>query len=166
MKNIILSEELNNMKYLLGYKRGLVISEQAATTSAPAATTSAPAATTPAPAATTPAPTNTVDLIKQIQTILKTKYKVNLGTTGPNKDGVDGSWGKNTQAGLETALKSIASTTTNTAPAQGTTTTNTVPAQGTTNTAAAPATAAPAQQFKAAELPKDIGFKPSTPALK
>ena len=147
MKNIILSEELNSMKYLLGYKRGVVISEQAVGTVQPTAA----ATTQPAPA--TAAPTNTVDLIKQIQTILKTKYNANLGTTGPNKDGIDGMWGKNTQAALETALKSVQA-----APAPATTTT--APAAATTTTAA------PATQFKPADLPTDIGFKPSTPALK
>ena len=158
MKNIILSEELNNMKYLLGYKRGLVISEQEGGAVQPAATT---AATTPLTASTTPvtaAPTNAVDLIKQIQTILKTKYKVNLGTTGPNKDGVDGSWGKITQSGVETAIKSISGVPAPAAPATE------APATAAPATAA-PATAAPVQQFKAAELPKDIGFKPKTPAL-
>jgi hypothetical protein len=156
MKNIILSEELNSMKYLLGYKRGVVISEQAVGTVQPTAT----ATTQPAPATATP--TNTVDLIKQIQTILKTKYNANLGTTGPNKDGIDGMWGKNTQAALETALKSV-----QTAPAATTTTataTTTQPAVATTTTA--PAATAPATQFKPADLPTDIGFKPSTPALK
>lgn len=158
MKNIILSEELNSMKYLLGYKRGVVISEQAVGTVQPAAA----ATTQPAPA--TAAPTNAVDLIKQIQTILKTKYNANLGTTGPNKDGIDGMWGKNTQAALETALKSVQ-------PAAAATT---QPAAATTQPAAATAattqpaaaTAAPATQFKPANLPTDIGFKASTPSLK
>jgi hypothetical protein len=34
--------------------------------------------------------------VSQIQTYLKTKGH-NLGTTGPNKDGVDGLWGKKTK---------------------------------------------------------------------
>ena len=91
------NEELKMMKYLLGYQRGKVISEQ----DAPAATT--PAATT-APAATaTPQ-----DLIKQIQTVLKTKYNANLGNYGV--DGVDGKWGNLTQTALENALKTVGET--------------------------------------------------------
>jgi hypothetical protein len=76
MKNLV-NEELNKMKYLLGYHRGMVISEQ----DAPAATTK--------------------DVIKQIQRILVDKYKDNLGTTGDLKDGVDGDWGNLTQSALE-----------------------------------------------------------------
>ena len=65
MKNLV-NEELNKMKYLLGYQRGMVISEQDAT----AATAK--------------------DVIKQIQRILVDKYKVDLGKTGDKYDGVDG----------------------------------------------------------------------------
>ena len=57
------------MKYLLGYQRGMVISEQ----DAPAATTE--------------------DIIKQIQTILNTKYGSKLEP--------DGKWGNLTQGELE-----------------------------------------------------------------
>jgi len=76
MKNLV-NEELNKMKYLLGYHRGMVISEQ----DAPAATAK--------------------DVIKQIQRILVDKYKVNLGNSGDLKDGVDGDWGNLTQGALE-----------------------------------------------------------------
>jgi hypothetical protein len=76
MKNLV-NEELNKMKYLLGYHRGMVISEQ----DAPAATAK--------------------DVIKQIQRILVDKYKVNLGNTGDLEDGVDGDWGNLTQSALE-----------------------------------------------------------------
>lgn len=48
---------------------------------------------------------NSVDLIKKIQTVLKDKYKAQLGTSGPNKDGVDGKWGKLTQSAFENAVK-------------------------------------------------------------
>jgi hypothetical protein len=57
-----------------------------------------------------------VEVIKKIQTILKTKYGANLGTSGPNKDGVDGKWGKLTQTAFENAVKNIKPA------AQGTTT--------------------------------------------
>ena len=76
MKHLV-NEELNKMKYLLGYQRGMVISEQ----DAPAATVE--------------------DVIKQIQRILVDKYKVDLGKTGSTGDGVDGDWGNLTQAALE-----------------------------------------------------------------
>lgn len=85
------NEELKMMKYLLGYQRGKVISEQ-----------DAPAAT--APAAATPQ-----QLIQQIQTVLKTKYNASLGNFGPNKDGIDSKWGNLTQTALENALKNIKS---------------------------------------------------------
>lgn len=80
------NEELNMMKYLLGYQRGKVISEQ----DAPAATPQ--------------------QLIQQIQTVLKTKYNANLGNYGPNKDGIDSKWGNLTQTALENALKTTAET--------------------------------------------------------
>ena len=83
------NEELNTMKYLLGYQRGRVISEQDTATQS------------------TPTPQ---DLITQIQTVLKTKYNANLGNYGPNKDGVDGKWGNISQTALETALKTAAET--------------------------------------------------------
>jgi len=111
-KNLV-NEELNKMKYMLGYQRGRVISEQDAAQPQPAATQPAatqPAATQPAatqPAATQPAATPK-DLITQIQTVLKDKYKANLGNFGPNKDGVDGKWGNLTQTALDNALKSAA----------------------------------------------------------
>ena len=83
--NKLVKEELNAMKYLLGYQRGKVISEQ---TNPPA-----PAA---APAATTPATVE--DAIKQLQTILNTKFGAKLT--------VDGKWGNLTQTAFESAVKS------------------------------------------------------------
>jgi hypothetical protein len=84
-KNLV-NEELNKMKYMLGYQRGRVISEQDA--DQPAATPK--------------------DLIRQIQTVLKTKYNANLGKFGLKGDGIDEKWGNLTQTALENALKSIA----------------------------------------------------------
>ena len=102
-KNLV-NEELNKMKYMLGYQRGRVISEQdAAQPAQPAATQ--PAATQPA--ATQPASTPK-DLIRQIQTVLKTKYNANLGKFGLKGDGIDEKWGNLTQTALDNALKSIA----------------------------------------------------------
>lgn len=93
MKNLI-KEDLNKMKYLLGYQRGMVMSEQELT----------PAVTAPAsPAAT---PQTVEDVIKQIQTVLKSKYNANLGNSGTNEDGIDGKWGNLTQTAFENAAKS------------------------------------------------------------
>ena len=116
-KNLV-NEELNKMKYMLGYQRGRVISEQDAAQPQPAATQPAatqPAATQPAatqPASTQPASTQPAstpkDLIRQIQTVLKTKYNANLGKFGSKGDGIDEKWGNLTQTALDNALKSIA----------------------------------------------------------
>ena len=43
--------------------------------------------------------------IMKIQTLLKTKYNANLGTSGPNKDGIDGILGQNTLTSLSNAMK-------------------------------------------------------------
>ena len=83
--NKLVKEELDAMKYLLGYQRGKVISEQAQVTSA------APAA---APAA---APQTVEDVVKKIQEILNTKYGAKLT--------VDGKWGNLTQTAFESAVK-------------------------------------------------------------
>ena len=79
--NKLVKEELNAMKYLLGYQRGKVISEQS---------------NPPAPTATTPATVE--DAIKQLQTILNTKFGAKLT--------VDGKWGNLTQTAFEAAVKS------------------------------------------------------------
>jgi hypothetical protein len=181
MKTEILSEELNSMKYLLGYKRGMVISEQTApttgTTAAPVTAAPVVAApttgTTAAPVVAAPTTGTTVaaapatnvsmpDLIKQIQTILKTKFNATLGTSGPNKDGIDGVWGKNSQTAFENAIKTLntqaasaAPTTGTPAPAAG------APVSGTTSTTQ--------QKFNFNPTnfnpESGINFKPSTPKL-
>jgi hypothetical protein len=227
MKKEILSEEINAMKYLLGYKRGVVISEQqfgnekfnfnpntgavqggginytptstadmlknaqatvaGATTPAtgtPAAqqkfnfnpnpnlnlnpesaiklqqptpqelakavASAAPATAAPATAAPTPAAPATnlsmPDLIKQIQTILKTKFNATLGNTGPNKDGIDGVWGKNSQTAFENALKTLPAAAA--APTTGTTTVVAgAPAAGTGTPPVSGATSSTQQKF-------------------
>jgi len=124
-KNLV-KEELNKMKYILGYQRGRVISEQDAAQTQPAQpaatqpATTQPATTQPAttqPATTQPSTTQPSttqpaatpkDLIRQIQTVLKDKYKANLGKFGAKGDGIDEKWGNLTQTALDNALKSIA----------------------------------------------------------
>lgn len=86
MSNLI-NEELEKMKYLFGYQKGKVVSEQVQQ--------AAPVAPT--------AP----DVIMKIQRILVDKYKVNLGNSGPKGDGVDGKWGNLTQTAFEAATKGI-----------------------------------------------------------
>jgi len=109
----------------------------------------APAAATVHAAA---APTDDKSKIIKLQTILKTKYNADLGTSGPNKDGIDGSLGTKTLGALSSVMKSkgtaapAASTTA--APATGTA----APAASTTAAPATPATgtAAPAASTTAA----------------
>jgi hypothetical protein len=79
--NKLLNEELYKMKYLFGYELGKVISEQ-----------ETPSVATP----------TAVDVIKQIQTTLNTKYG--------NKLVVDGKWGNLTQTAFESAVKSKSQT--------------------------------------------------------
>jgi hypothetical protein len=234
MEKSILSEELNAMKYLLGYKRGVVISEQqvptfgnpnqfstnpfAPNTQAPntqtaadiynefqrqqgpaaqiykdfqakygqqvpaTGTTAAPVTaapttgTTAAPVTAAPTTGTTVaaapatnvsmpDLIKQIQTILKTKFNATLGTSGPNKDGIDGVWGKNSQTAFENALKTLSTQPAAAAPTSGTP----APAAG---APVSGATSTTQQKFNFNPNPNlnlnpesGINFKPSTPKL-
>ena len=228
MKKEILSEEINAMKYLLGYKRGVVISEQqtptfgnpkqfstnpfAPNTQAPntqvpntqtasdiynefqkqnsptaqiyqdfqskygqqaqVPATGTPAAAAPAtgtpaaaaapatgtPAAAAPATNVSVpDLIKQVQTILNTKFGAKLT--------VDGKFGNLTQSAIEAAIKTLpaaAAPTTGTPPAAAPTTGTPATAAPTTGT---PPAAAPTTQFKSQTLPDFKGYTPSTPKL-
>jgi hypothetical protein len=103
-KNLV-NEELNKMKYIFGYQRGRVISEQdaAQTQQAQPAATQQAATQQAATQQATPK-----DLIRQIQTVLKTKYNANLGKFGAKGDGIDEKWGNLTQTALENAMKSIA----------------------------------------------------------
>ena len=123
MKKIIL-EELENMKYLLGYKRGVVISEQTPgtyqaddnninpSTGQPASTT--PASTTPAPAAAaTPVTPIKIGVknpsIEELQNTLNTKFQSGLTP--------DGKYGPKTAASILAALSKTSTTTpTNTIP--------------------------------------------------
>ena len=118
MEKSILTEEINNIKFLFGYQPGKVISEQTT-------------------------PVNTVDLIKQLQTIINTNYGGQLI--------VDGKWGPKTQAAIEAAIAKV------TTPAAAPATPAGAPAP-----AAAPAAApAPAPVVKASNAPdEDNSVKP------
>jgi hypothetical protein len=82
MSNLI-NEELETMKYLFGYQKGRVISEQGGVTT-----------TTVAPSAAT-AP----DVIKKIQEVLNTKYGAKLN--------IDGKWGNLTQSAFESTINQL-----------------------------------------------------------
>jgi len=65
-------------------------------------------------AAATPAPSTDAvkgnPMIAKLQQTLIDKFKVNLGNTGPNKNGVDGFMGINTANGVKKALEMLKST--------------------------------------------------------
>ena len=125
MNKKIIIEDITRMKNLFVYKPGKVISEQITTSPEQqaiidkgkkyAATTpvtpAAPAATTPGnnPMANTP--------IGLIQTKLKYVYNLNIGTSGVNKDGVDGKWGNLSQTAFNQAKAIKAKSTPAVAPA-------------------------------------------------
>jgi hypothetical protein len=88
--------------------------------------------------------------VTQIQTYLKGK-KYDLGTSGPNKDGIDGKWGNKTLAAVKTEFKvdlddqgniKTAETPTTSGTTSGTTTSTTTNATTTpaTNSTTTPAT--------------------------
>ena len=135
MKKVIL-EEIENMKYLLGYKRGVVISEQEVQpivnqdndnnldpkvvvgTTPPAAGTTQPAAGTTQPVAGTPPPSTPSTPIKigvkypsivELQNSLNTKFQSGLTP--------DGKYGPKTASSVLAALSKTSTTTpTNTTP--------------------------------------------------
>ena len=127
---------------------------------------------------TVPTAATTMDrktLVTKIQDILKTKYNANLGTAGPNQDGVDGNLGPKTLAALTTAMANKskatpaapAATTTTATPAApaATTTTATPAAPAATKTTATPAApAATTAQTSSEVLGTEVG-QPKQPEL-
>jgi len=107
MKKIIL-EEIENMKYLLGYKRGVVISEQ--DTKTMVGEQSALPNTTTTPASTTPGTPIKIGVkypsIVELQNSLNTKFQTGLTP--------DGKYGPKTAASILSALTKTS--TTNTTP--------------------------------------------------
>ena len=133
--------ESERLEILNLHNNARIIKEQA---------TSLVSSTTPA---STAAPAQTVaDVIKELQTLLNTKYGTKLT--------VDGKWGNLTQTAFETAMKSkaapAASTTTAPPPATGTTpaTGTAAPAASTTTAPPATGTAAPAASTTTASQPQ------------
>ena len=121
MNKKIIIEDITRMKNLFVYKPGKVISEQidqanvsnslSALGMPQSSSTTTPAATTPGnnPMANTP--------IGLIQTKLKYVYNLNIGTSGVNKDGVDGKWGDLSQTAFNQAKAIKAKSTPAVAPA-------------------------------------------------
>ena len=134
MNKKIIIEDITRMKNLFVYKPGKVISEQittspeqqaiidkgkkyAATTPVTPAAPVAPVAPV-APAATTPGNNPMANTpIGLIQTKLVNDYKLNIGTSGVNKDGVDGKWGNLSQTAFNQAKAIKAKSTPAVAPA-------------------------------------------------
>jgi hypothetical protein len=81
--------------------------------------------------------------VSQIQTYLKTKGH-NLGTTGPNKDGVDGLWGKKTKDAVKVEfgidIDETGNVASGTASTSGTTGASTSGTTGTSGVSATPGT--------------------------
>jgi hypothetical protein len=113
-----------------------------------------------AAAPTAAAPTDDKSKIMAIQTALKTKYKSDLGTSGPNKDGIDGMLGPKTLMALSAAMKSKGASNA-TPPASGTSGTATPPASGTSGTATPPASTTTATT---ATAPATTATAPATTA--
>ena len=123
MNEEIIIEEVSRMKNLFVYKAGKVISEQVVDQKPSSQLNAAPQSIdpnkdpaitaaslkNPNPAANTP--------IGLIQTKLIDVYKLNIGTSGVNKDGVDGKWGNLTQTAFNQAKASKTKSTPAVAPA-------------------------------------------------
>ena len=106
MKELILSEEINSIKYLLGYNRGLVISEQQTTPEDTTKVVGTPSTGTPAtgtPSTATPSTPIKIGFkypsITELQNTLKTKFKSNLVP--------DGLYGPKTAASILSALQNL-----------------------------------------------------------
>lgn len=97
MSNII-NEEINSIKFLFGYERGRVMSEQA-NVQIQRPTLNAPAIPN-VPKSNVKVPlTPIADVVGQIQTLLNTKYGAGLV--------VDKKWGPLTQAAFDKAFKGV-----------------------------------------------------------
>ena len=131
MNKKIIIEDITRMKNLFVYKPGKVISEQITTSPEQQAiidkgkkyteitpTVSKTEVVPVAPAATTPGNNPMANTpIGLIQTKLVNDYKLNIGTSGVNKDGVDGKWGNLSQTAFNQAKAIKAKSTPAVAPA-------------------------------------------------
>ena len=124
-KVIFEQEEAGDLINKYGKKMGVTLPSDLATPAAPATAapataapaTAAPATAAPATAApATAAPATAApatpevslsyeDTVKKLQNLLITKYQAKLGSSGPNKDGVDGKIGKSTLDAIGDAIR-------------------------------------------------------------
>jgi len=116
-KVIFEQEEAGDLINKYGKKMGVTLPSDLATQATAAPTTAAPATAAPATAApATAAPATAApatpevslsyeDTVKKLQNLLITKYNAKLGTSGPNKDGVDGKIGKSTLDAIGDAIR-------------------------------------------------------------
>ena len=106
-KVIFEQEEAGDLINKYGKKMGVTLPSDLATPAAPA--TAAPAPATAAPATAAPATPEVSlsyeDTVKKLQNLLITKYQAKLGSSGPNKDGVDGKIGKSTLDAIGDAIR-------------------------------------------------------------
>ena len=119
-KIIFEQEDAGDLINKYGKKMGVTLPSDLATPAAPATaspTTAAPATAAPAtaapataaPATATPATPEVSlsyeDTVKKLQNLLITKYQAKLGSSGPNKNGVDGKIGKLTLDAITNAMR-------------------------------------------------------------
>ncbi len=124
-KIIFEQEEAGDLINKYGKKMGVTLPSDLATPATPATATPAtatPATASPAtaapataaPATASPATASPAtpevslsyeDTVKKLQNLLITKYQAKLGSSGPNKDGVDGKIGKSTLDAIGDAIR-------------------------------------------------------------
>jgi hypothetical protein len=114
-KIIFEQEEAGDLINKYGKKMGVTLPSDLATPATAAPATAAPATAAPATAAPATAATATPatpevslsyeDTVKKLQNLLITKYQAKLGSSGPNKDGVDGKIGKLTLDAITNAMR-------------------------------------------------------------
>jgi hypothetical protein len=119
-KIIFEQEEAGDLINKYGKKMGVTLPSDLATPATAAPATAAPATAAPAtaapataapaaPATATPATPEVSlsyeDTVKKLQNLLITKYQAKLGSSGPNKDGVDGKIGKLTLDAITNAMR-------------------------------------------------------------
>jgi hypothetical protein len=106
-KVIFEQEEAGDLINKYGKKMGVTLPSDLATPATDAPATSTPATSTPATAApaTPEVSLSYEDTVKKLQNLLITKYQAKLGSSGPNKDGVDGKIGKSTLDAIGDAIR-------------------------------------------------------------
>ena len=104
-KIIFEQEEAGDLINKYGKKMGVTLPSDLATPATAAPATAAPAAPATATPATPEVSLSYEDTVKKLQNLLITKYQAKLGSSGPNKDGVDGKIGKLTLDAITNAMR-------------------------------------------------------------